>query len=99
LLHNVVKRRNEFDSKSVPAPFKSPEYRSLNEKSRKRFEKIYHVRDGFARKIDCPPDCVLTKKQMADIAVDARCITDLMFARRVPEQYHLLICDALKNVP
>ncbi|HEX2959177.1 MAG TPA: hypothetical protein VHO70_20250 [Chitinispirillaceae bacterium] len=98
LLHTIIKRRNEFDRKTVPAAFKSAEYKSLDSMGRKRFEKVYAIRDGFAKKINCPPDCVLTKQQMADIAVDSNSIDELIFSRRVPEQYYQPICDALRNI-
>lgn len=98
LLHTVIKRRNEFDRKTVPAAFKSPEYKSLDNKMRKRFEQIYAIRDGFAQKINCPPDRVLTKQQMASIAIDSNSIENLAFSKRVPEQYYQSICDALRTV-
>lgn len=98
LLHTIIKRRNEFDRKTVPAAFKSAEYKSLDSIGRKRFEKVYHIRDGFARKINCPPDCVLTKQQMASVAFRSASIDELQFSRRVPEQYYQPICDALRTV-
>lgn len=98
LLYTVIKRRNEFDNKTVPSAFKSAEYKSLDDNDRKRFEKIYMVRDNFAQKINCPPDCVLTKKQMADIARDSSSISQISFSRRVPERFYTLICDALRVV-
>jgi ribonuclease D len=98
LLYTVIKRRNEFDRKTVPTAFKSIEYKSLDDMEKKRFEKIYAVRDGFAQKINCPPDCVLNKKQMADIARDSNSIAELSFSKRVPERFYPLICDALRAV-
>jgi ribonuclease D len=98
LLHTVIKRRNEFDSKTVPTAFRSFEYKSLNQQQRKRFESIYAIRDSFARKLNCPPDCVLNKKQMAEIAMDSNYIAQLEFSKRVPEHYYISICDALRNL-
>lgn len=98
LLYTVIKRRNEFDNKGVPSAFKSFEYKSLDDSDRKRFEKIYTIRDGFAQKINCPPDCVLTKKQMADIARDSGSIAEITFSKRVPERFYRPIFDALKTV-
>lgn len=98
LLHTIIKRRNEFDRKTVPAAFKSAEYKSLDHKMRKRFEKIYNIRDGFAQQINCPPDCVLTKQQMASVAVSSASIDELLFSRRVPEQFYEPICEALRTV-
>jgi ribonuclease D len=98
LLYTVIKRRNEFDNKTVPSAFKSFEYKSLDDNDRKRFEKIYAIRDGFAQKINCPPDCVLTKKQMADIARNSSIIGEISFSKRVPERFYRPIFDALKTV-
>jgi len=98
LLHAVIRRRNEFDGKTVPAAFKSYEYKSLSDKMKKRFENIYSVRDGFARKLNCPPDCVLTKKQMAAVAREHGAIAHLDFSGRVPERYRPMIRDELKTI-
>lgn len=98
LLYSVIKRRNEFDGKTVPAPFRSPEYCSLDTASKKYFKKIYTIRDRFARKINCPPDCVLTKKQMAELVGNRHAIRNIVFSRRVPMRYHHLIRDALDTI-
>lgn len=75
----------DYDKKSVPGIFKTAAYKKMNRQVKRRYESIADVRDRHAREINVPPNTVLTKQDMTDVAYDLNRIKSVRFNRRVKD--------------
>ena len=73
----------DYDKKSIPGIFKTPAYKKMNSKLKKRYGRIVEVREKHAKEINVPPNTVLTKQDLADVAYDLGRIRMVQFNRRI----------------
>jgi ribonuclease D len=98
LIYGVVRKRNEFDGKSIPTVFKSNEYQSLGAAKKELFKRIYDLRDRFARELNLPPNCVIAKEDLFRISRDPDGAKEISFSKRVPDRQRSLIAAALREL-
>ncbi len=86
LVYGLVRSRNEFDSKSIPTIFKSGEYRNLKSGEKERLKQIYVLRDGIAKGQNLPPNLVLEKKYLFQLAAGEIAIESISFSKKLSEK-------------
>jgi len=98
LVNAIVRNRNEFDSKSIPTIFKSNEYRDLRGSEKECLKKIYDLRDGIAQKLNLPPNVVLEKRYLFELAKGDIRIEAIEFARRLSDKTREELLGSLKEL-
>jgi len=82
----LVSGQLDYDRKTVPGIFKTPEYRKMRGAVKSRYERAVEIREEFARQMNVPPNLVLTKQDLADIAYDPAAVKRVRFNKRVTEK-------------
>ena len=98
LVNAIVRNRNEFDSKSIPTIFKSNEYRDLRGAEKECLKKIYDLRDGIAQKLNLPPNVVLEKRYLFELAKGDIRVEAIEFARRLSEKTREEVLGSLREL-
>ncbi len=88
LLKNLMLQNKPPDINRRPRLFRSGEFRNLSASARQRFERIYEIRDGYAREADLPPDTLLAKRHLFQIAANRMPAAALEVNPRVPRPIH-----------
>ena len=84
LLKNLMLQNKAPDINRRPRLFRTGEFGALSPAAKTRFERIYEIRDGYARQVDLPPDMLLPKRQLFQIAAGRMEARQLEPNRRVP---------------
>lgn len=95
LLKNLMLQNKAPDGERKPRLFRSWEFRRLPAPAKKRFERIHEIRDGYAREMDLPPDMLLRKKQMFEIAAGRMDAQRLESHKRVPREIRDKLASAI----
>lgn len=72
LLKNLMVQNKAPETDRKPRLFRSGEFRKLSAGHKKRFEQLYQIRDTYARELDLPPDMVIPKQQLFELAAGTR---------------------------
>ncbi len=75
----------DYDRKTVPGIFKTPAYKKMSKKAKEAYARAVDIREEIAKEVNCPPNTVLTKQDLADIAYDRGAIQRIRFNKRLPE--------------
>lgn len=98
LAYCIVRNRNEFDGKSIPTVFKSNDYKMLNAGRKALFQKIYDLRDGYARELNCPPNVVLSKECMFGLVKGDIGPERISCGDKVPDRIRALLAKSLTQM-
>jgi ribonuclease D len=98
LIYSIVKNRNEFDGKSIPTVFKSIEYKELKSTEKELFQKIYELRDNYAKELNYPPNVVIAKEYMFKLASRKIEIASIVFDKKVSAKYRKDILSSLGKI-
>jgi ribonuclease D len=98
LIHYTVMSRNEFDSKSIPTIFRSIEYKELRSSEKELFQKIYEIRDKYAKELNVPANVVIAKEVMFKIVLKKIEIEKVMFDKKVSSKTRNEIIESLKGI-
>jgi len=85
MVFRLVSGQLDYDRKTVPGIFKTPAYRKMRGAVKARYEKAVDIREEIAEELNVPPNTVLTKQDLADIAYDPLRVKMIQFNKRVPE--------------
>ena len=99
LLQNLMLQNKAPDANRLPRLFRSGRYRNLSPAARTRFERIYAIRDGYARQVDLPPDMLLPKQQLFQIASGQMPVSALESNRRVPRRVREQMVADIEALP
>ena len=99
LLRNLMLQSKAPDINRRPRLFRSKEFSGLSASARRRFERIYEIRDGYAREADLPPDTLLAKRHLFQIAADRMRADTLEVNPRVPRSIHRKMVAAIEALP
>jgi len=92
----VLKTPSSF-SRGVPGIYKSEGYVALDPDAKERFEKVLALRERFAQELDCPPDQVIAKAVLFDLAARKLAPDALPRQGRMPAAAHTRLISALKE--
>lgn len=93
ILENLKRQDREPDTNRKPGVFRSGRYRRLRGEQKQRFQRMYEIRDRYARELDLPPDTVLANGDLFALAMGEKGPGDVRRNRRVPAAK----LDALKQ--
>ncbi len=93
----VLKTPSPF-SKGVAGIYKTEEFKALGKEAKERFEQVLAVRDKFARELNCPPDQVIAKAVVFQLAAKKLAPDDLPRQSRLPPAAHSRLIAALKEL-
>ena len=92
----VLKTPSSF-SRGVPGIYKTDEFKALDPGAKERFERLLAIRDQFAREIDCPPDQVIAKAVLFQLAARKLSPDALPRQGRLPTAVHARLIAAVKE--
>lgn len=92
----VLKTPSSF-SKGVAGIYKTEAYQALDKAAKARFERILVLRDQFAREADCPPDQVIAKAVVFDLAAGRTSVDAVPRQSRLPASIHTRLIAALQE--
>lgn len=98
IVENLKTQNKEQVLKSIPGIFKKNEYKKMKTTYKNIFTEYYNVREGFAEKLDLPPNSVFTNRQLFDLAQEYIHVNEIMFSKRVPQKIYNEIHNALNKV-
>jgi len=83
-LKNEEARSRPISAEAVPGIFKKNRFKKLPAASKDLFRKLFDTRDGYARKLDQPPNNVVSNEDLFRIATSRKATRELRFHRRIP---------------
>lgn len=81
---NLMVQNKAPDTDRKPRLFRSGQFRGLSPKAKTLFEQLYEIRDTYAREVDLPPDMLIPKQQLFQLASGNLEPSALRPNRRVP---------------
>jgi ribonuclease D len=84
LAHHLARADFDYEKKSIPSVKKKTRYRKLNQRGKKVFDTVFMIRDKSARKLDKPPNSVMSNEQVFRIAENTLEIENVRFDKVVP---------------
>lgn len=68
LIRNLVGRDAEFKKNPVPRIKRTRRYEDMRSEEKRRFDSLLDIREEHARKLNCPPNNLITKDQLYGLA-------------------------------
>jgi ribonuclease D len=96
LLDEIIRNKNDFDSKSIPTVYKSYDYKMLTKKEKEQFDILYKIRDEYARELDYPPNNVIKNEVLFDLVKRKKTYESMDFGSKVNEKVKDKIRIAIK---
>jgi len=81
---NLMVQSKAPDVDRKPRLFRSGQFRGLSPKAKTFFEQLYEIRDTYARELDLPPDMLIPKQQLFQLAAGSLEPAALRPNKRVP---------------
>lgn len=97
LMHALVRSRNDPEGNTVPTVYRSGEYHSLSRVEKALFDRLYEMRDRYAREMNVPPNVALAKEYLFQASRKALDVNTIRFEKRVPEKYRKAIAEAVRE--
>lgn len=86
LIERIIKYRIDYYKESIPAIFKSKEFKVLKTEEKKLAKKIYEIREIFAKEIDCPPNILLDKVIFINVSKNINTIENVIPDKRISRE-------------
>ena len=98
LISNIIKDDIDYTKKSTPSITKKIQYRKLSAEQKKIADAIYQVRDVTARKLDWPPNNVLSNDNLFKIAEGGYRDSDIPVHIRINKSERDALIDKIKKI-
>ncbi|MDC7219021.1 MAG: ribonuclease D [Spirochaetales bacterium] len=85
----------DLDRKTVPGIFKTPAYKKMSGAQKEKYRRLVEIREEFAKKLNVPPNTILTKQDLADITYDTAAVKRVQFNRKVRDGEKRRIIEAV----
>ncbi|MFW5786453.1 MAG: 3'-5' exonuclease [bacterium] len=86
ILENLKRQDREPDTTRKAGVLRSGRFKRLSRNRQREFERIYEIRDRYARELDLPPDTVLANKDIFALVTDEISLGGIRSNRRVPRE-------------
>ena len=87
LVYRLTRSDFDYEKKSMPGVKKKTRYLKLSPEEKKVFDNIFSIREDFAKKLDKPPNSVISNEQVFQIAEHMLEIDSIKFNQAVPVPY------------
>ncbi|WP_053227987.1 hypothetical protein [Spirochaeta cellobiosiphila] len=84
VLEGFVSSRIKFNPSPQPGYKKKREYKNLSKNAQLRYDKIYRVRDRYAKELNWPPHNVLPNPEIFSLAIHRTFIGNYNFNNKIP---------------
>jgi ribonuclease D len=98
LLDEIARNKTDFDWKAIPTVYKSNEYKDLRKNEKELFDRIYKIRDEYARELDFPPNNVLTKEVMFNLVKGKIKEENIVVGSKVPYDVKVKILKSISEI-
>lgn len=86
LIQRIIKYRFDYDKEVISAFFKSKEYKALKPEEKKLSEKIYEIREKYAKEINWPAHNLLEKQDLINVSKNINTIENIKPKKRIREE-------------
>ena len=86
LIHQIVRETIDYEKKSTPSIYRKKEFKSLNEEYKQNFIDIVDVREKYAKKLNIPPNTLLSNQDIAKLAKNIKLIGTLEIYKKMKQQ-------------
>lgn len=98
IMKNLQVQNKPHIYSSKPKLFQSRRYISLTEREKRVLERLFEIRDRYAKNINYPPNSVLLNDLLFELTTEKATIKDIKFADRIPRAIKNKIIEELKTV-
>jgi ribonuclease D len=95
MAYRIASGQLDYDRKTIPGIFKTPAYKKMNREKKEKYARLVDIREVFAKKLNVPPNTILTKQDLTDITYDTMAIRRVPFNRRIRDGERREIVDAV----
>ena len=82
-LRNIEIQTRQIVVEPTPGVFKRERYRKLSADGKKLFTALYDLRDRFARKLDLPPNSVISNDELFIVSSNRMRIDEIRFSKQI----------------
>jgi ribonuclease D len=98
MLKNLQIQNKDYSRNPEDKYKKIKGYSSLQDAERTVFRNVFDIRDKYAQICNVPPHYVISKTDLINIAINAKCITEIHFPKRFTTDLVQDILHELRNV-
>jgi ribonuclease D len=98
LIVGIITRDFDFDKERMPGIFKKNEFKILSEEQKKEFQKIFEIRETFAKSLNMPPYNILGNDILFEIINKKIAIVNIKLNGRISEKIKNEIIKKLTEV-
>ena len=98
LIHHIVNETTDYEKKSTPSIYRKKGFRSLNKEYKQNFIDIVDVREKYAKKLNIPPNTLLSNEVIAKLAKDTKLIGTLEIYKKMKQQERKKFVNEILNI-
>jgi len=98
LLLGEIKNNREFKYSSIPGIKKKKPYKLLSPRMRDKFDQIFNVRDKYAKKMNLPPNSVISNDDLFNLAKNIKRFDRSVIHSKIPGNIKSEILSSLEEI-
>jgi len=98
LIHHIVSETTDYEKKSTPSIYKKKGFKSLNKEYKQNFIDIVNVREKYAKKLNIPPNTLLSNEVIAKLAKNTKLIGTLEIYKKMKTQERNKFVNEILNI-
>jgi ribonuclease D len=98
LIYGLIRRNYNPIKDKIAGIFKKPEYKMLSNENKNIFEKIYKIRDNYAREYNVPPFYVLTNELLFDLINGKKTIDNVKISSKLSKNSQVEMKNKIREI-
>ena len=98
LIHHIVNETTDYEKKTTPSIYRKKEFKSLNKEYKQNFIDIVDVREKYSKKLNIPPNTLLSNSDIAKLAKNIKLIATLEIYKKMQKQERNKFVNEILNI-